>query len=687
MSPIWKQRLWRGALCTLTGVLTFLATADFDIWPLAWVCQVPLLLVALDERCEHPFRWGCLAGLVINAGGFYWIDHLLVKFGHLPQVAALPLYLLLVGYQGLSFGFFAWILHHLARRIALPVTLLAPVTLAAVELLFPLVFPWYLAITQAWQPAIIQIADFSGPIGVSFLLMTVNAALYAMLVAWRRRQALPWRQAAAAALVLLFSLAYGQFRIRQVEAQRAAAPHVKLGLVQANIGIDEKWLPGLREDHLALHQRLSADLERQGAELIVWPESSYPYVFHRRQTQDFPINDGRRVQRGFQTPILFGAVTLGADAPYPYNSALMMDAEGRLQGRFDKNFLLVFGEYIPYYEHVQWVRKLVPEMSNFARGTGVTTFPYRNWRLGPMICYEDIIPAFGRRLVAERPNLLVNITNDAWFGATSEPYEHMALSVFRAVEHRLDMVRAVNTGTSVFISATGRVYQKTKAVDPDETPDVQPVTVLDEVAMLEASGPYGRLGDLFGGLNLLGVLVLGILAIGRSGRRLAWKEVGLGSVIVAAGTLLGAAAVAGPSELGEAVRQVARLPGSSEGVSVVTLGLVLGGAVGCFGAGVLLGWRARARGLMRPALETGVAALAVLLAPALLLGRTEGATASLVFGSAGALLCTRLGLRMAGRPKPPKPKTAASPETAATESEPAEAEGKPPRRRRQQRRR
>jgi hypothetical protein len=243
-------------------------------------------------------------------------------------------------------------------------------------------------------------------------------------------------------------------------------------------------------------------------------------------------------------------------------------------------------------------------------------------------------------------------------------------------------VRAVNTGTSVFISATGRVYQKTKAVDPDEAPGVQPVTVLDEVAMLEASGPYGQLGDLFGGLNLLGVLLLGLLAIGRSGRRLAWKEVGLGSVVVAAGTFLGAAVAAGPSQLGEAVRQVVRLPGASEGVSVVTLGLVLGGAAGCVVAGVLLGRRARSSGLARPALETGVAALAVVLAPALLLGRTEGATASLVFGSAGALLCTRLGLRMAGRYV-----AAVPPEEAAAESPPAEAEGKPTRRGRQQRRR
>ena len=276
----------------------------------------------------------------------------------------------------------------------------------------------------------------------------------------------------------------------------------------------------MKQRLMELYFSEGADLTQRGADVIVWPESSYPFAIDRDQPADLPPSHRARVRRGFDTPLLFGTVTIGDRRvePYPFNTALMLDAEGRFTARFDKNFLLVFGEYIPFYERMKWVQTLIPEASNFARGDSVTTFPLEvprlgdrgHVKLGPMICYEDIIPSFGRRLVAQRPNLLVNITNDAWFGATSEPYEHLALAVFRAVEHRLDLVRAVNTGVSAFVDATGRVYEKGPAVDPQLTPDVKPVALLQPMAVMEASGPYGALGDLFGVLNLLAVLGLAL---------------------------------------------------------------------------------------------------------------------------------------------------------------------------------
>jgi predicted amidohydrolase len=118
--------------------------------------------------------------------------------------------------------------------------------------------------------------------------------------------------------------------------------------------------------------------------------------------------------------------------------------DGSLDGPYDKIFLLLFGEYVPFYDQLR-IKRWIPEASNFARGSGVRLFEVGDLRIAPMICYEDIIPSFGRRLADLRPNLLVNMTNDAWFGATSEPWEHLALAVFRSVEHRLDMVRAVNS--------------------------------------------------------------------------------------------------------------------------------------------------------------------------------------------------------------------------------------------------
>jgi apolipoprotein N-acyltransferase len=259
--------------------------------------------------------------------------------------------------------------------------------------------------------------------------------------------------------------------------------------------------------HLRLHQELSARLEQEGAELIVWPESSYPYHFERSQAQDW--SDRRAVLRGYHTPTIFGTITASRRERFPYNTALMMQGDGRITGAFDKVFLLIFGEYVPFYEDIAgYVEKYVPEASNFARGKDPAVFELGAYRLGPMICYEDIIPQFARRLVRLRPNLFVNVTNDAWFGRTSEPWEHLALAVYRTVEHRIDMVRAVNTGVSAYIDATGRVYRRSHAVDPAESPKEPPIAMLGETAMLEPRSVYGAVGDLFGYLCLAAALYL-----------------------------------------------------------------------------------------------------------------------------------------------------------------------------------
>lgn len=675
--------LGRTAICALSGTLLFLACADFDIWPLAWVGIVPLLAVVLDRRCEHPFFYGWVTGLLANGGGFYWINGLLMRFGHLPFIAAVPIFFLLVGYQALAFGAFAWTVRRLRERIDLPMTLLAPVTMTAIELLMPFVFPWYLAITQAWVRPVIQIADLTGPLGVSFLLVLSNGALYDALSAWRERGASSmgtWASAAtrpllAAGLTIAAALVYGQVRIHQVEAERAKAPKIQVGVVQANIGINEKFVPGLADEQLRVHQRLSADLERRGADLIVWPESSYPYPIQRERHNDYTDGDPRQVMRGFHTPLLFGALTLGEGSPYPFNTALMMNSQGTLTGRFDKNFLLVFGEYVPLYDHIKkYIREYIPEASNFARGTTVTTFPFApphergsdgsaGYRLGPMICYEDIIPAFGRRLVAQHPNLLVNITNDAWFGDTSEPWEHLALAVFRAVEHRLDLVRAVNTGVSALVDATGRVYAKSPAVDPGMVPPglppPPPQTLLGEAAMLDAGGVYQMVGELFGELNLMLLCALGVVARKRAGRPIAWRAVAGGAALLWVGLLAGALVLCGPSSLGLAVDLLLHRAHEATDQSFdVGLRLIAAGGVAALVVGAVLpklagpklvGKRGAA---CTPKLEGLLAALGALVVPALLVGRIEGDTAGLVFSGLGAMALVLVGLRLVTRNAP-----------------------------------
>jgi apolipoprotein N-acyltransferase len=173
---------------------------------------------------------------------------------------------------------------------------------------------------------------------------------------------------------------------------------------------------------------------------------------------------------------------------------------------------MLFGEYIPFYDSIPWFTKLFPEASNFNRGTEPASFPLqvagRDYRLGPLICYEDILPGFARRVAQLSPNAFINITNDAWFGRTAEPYQHLALAVFRSVEHRLEMVRAVNTGVSAHIDAAGRVVRASETVDPLADPQPKPVTLMAEAALLDGGGLYRYVGDLFGFLCLAALVVL-----------------------------------------------------------------------------------------------------------------------------------------------------------------------------------
>jgi apolipoprotein N-acyltransferase len=508
----------RLGLSLLAGALLFLAVPTYGLWPLMWIAAVPEIYVArVAVTPKRAFLYGWLTGAVAHTGGFYWMDGLLERFGHMEPIEALPIMGLLIAYQGLAFAFFSWGLRRAWDRTGAPLALLAPLVMVVVELLMPQIFPYYLGISQAFVPAVIQIADVTGPLGVTALMLALSGALADLVFAPSRRQLAAWRGTAIAVALIVLDLGYGALRMHQIDARRVAAPKVKTGLVQANVGILEKWDPVEFAHLLSLHQRASSELAAAGAELIVWPESSYPYALPRSFAHDFSSDDRRMVRRGFDTPILFGAVTHTLGPPtkpadkYPYNTALMMDAGGNATASYDKVFLMLFGEYIPFYDQIPWFTKIFPEASNFSRGHDPASFPLHvaagDFKLGPLICYEDILPSFARRVAKLGPNALVNITNDAWFGRTAEPYQHLALAVFRSVEHRLEMVRAVNTGVSVHIDAAGRVDAETTSVDPADGP-TPPATLLVDLAMLPGGGIYRVVGDLFGILCLAALIGL-----------------------------------------------------------------------------------------------------------------------------------------------------------------------------------
>lgn len=524
--PAWLALL---ALSALSGLTWVLAGPDIDLWPLAYVGLMPLCwTVDRAPTLRRAALHGWIAGLVANAGGFSWITELLTRHAHMPWLLGVLALLLLAAYQALVFLLFAVLVRRIRdvsisappaentatapRAHALPMVLLAPLAMVTSELVVPFIFPWYLAVSQAWVPPVIQIAELAGPLGVTAVIAAVNGGLYDVLTAagWRRRLAC----AAAALAVLGGVLGFGWMRMAEIDSVRQAAPALRVGLVQSNQPMEGDVDPGAL---LADLQRVSAALEARGAELLVWPESGYPYGWPRDARADAPETSPYRIRRGFTAPLVFGAVTLTEDreAP-PHNTALLLAPGGEIVATYDKIYLLMFGEYIPGLETFPFVRSLLPDAAgHFAAGQEITTFPLtaggRSYRLGPMICYEDILPAFGRALARQHPHLLVNLTNDAWFGASAEPWQHLGLAVFRAVEARADLVRAVNPGVTSFVNAAGRVRATTYVIDPAVDPRGAD-GILVETALMEAGHTfYARHGDGFGVACAAVTLVLALL--------------------------------------------------------------------------------------------------------------------------------------------------------------------------------
>jgi apolipoprotein N-acyltransferase len=490
------------ALSSLSGCLWFLAVAPFDQAYLAWIASVPMLLaVEHTQSFRRALFLGWWAGLVETAGGFYWLVAVMQRFADFPWIGAAPIFLLFCAARALIFLVFTAIVLAVRRRLRLPMALLAPLAMVSGELLIPQIFPCGQWISQAWHPLVIQIAEITGPFGVTALLMMVGGALYDVL---QDARAARWT-AAAVAVLLAAVLVFGAVRMRQVDAAIAAAPRLNIGLVQPNFAYDATGTVSREETlhQLAALQEQSQRLQRLGAQLLLWSEGSYPIALPRDFSTDFSPDSLARIRRGFDVPAIIGAAMYDPSGDLAYNSAILLDGSGRVSSFYDKVRLLAFGEYIPGIDAFPWLRKFLPAGAGqftAGAGPGALTLPAISgqvWRLAPVICYEDILPAYLRRVGELRPNLLVNLTSDSWFGAYTEPWQHLALSVFASVELRVSMVRAVNSGVSALIDANGRVLRTTYADDPYLNPRAPDGILVSTPMMASSATVFCHLGDLF----------------------------------------------------------------------------------------------------------------------------------------------------------------------------------------------
>ncbi len=707
------ERLAPWGAAVLSGVLIFLAFPAFDQHYLIWISLIPLLVVSADASPKRGFALGMVTGWLANVVGFFWMEHMLVTFG--PPWMAGPVAWIIVAlgavYQALPYGA-ALALARLAGvrgHAWAAVTFLAAFT--GIEAFHPILFPWFLGDSQHGIPLTIQIADLVGVYGVTFLIVTVNLALWTLAERLVRHRPVPLWPAIAGAFILVSSLAYGAVRIATIDAEMEELPTLRIGVVEPEIPIFQEQRKLYPEDtspvrvlHHNVHRlhRATLVLDAQDVDLVLWPESAWfpvlsvdardapfeqlalssgqvyardggpwvwvealagirwvalvggredrvmiggeggaiarwrdsgwvvehlptdatvtaVYTFCDMETEwactkfaacgyfaetddsefwldsgdgwgvvsalaegvvprsdlvidaplagldaapdmvvavgytsqpywasrgvkrfyqatslppsgDYPevldadlegydVSERNAPQRGTTVPLLLGAVTgdhvdmdnPGSLANTRFNSAVLVGRDGRVVGIYDKQILLVFGEYIPFGDRFPVFYDWIPEAGRFTPGSSAEPLEWDGHRLGVLVCYEDILPEFTRRAAARDVDILLNLTNDAWFGKTAEPAQHFALASLRAVEHRRWLVRSTSTGISGAVDPVGREVVRTGLFYPE--------TFVVEVTMGGRRTVYQALGPLLPAICLLLAVLLVGLSFWRSRRK------------------------------------------------------------------------------------------------------------------------------------------------------------------------
>lgn len=475
------------ALAVLSGLLYFLAFPGIDLWPLGFVALAPLVVALRGQPARRGAGLGWAAGFTMTMCGFYWLLEMLKTFSGFPTALCLVFMSILCAYQAGRIAMCGWLAARASER-GWPAGVAFAGAFVASELLFPLLFPWAYAATVHQVPALLQLAELGGPIAVGLTLVAANLAVAELAISRLERRAPRWRVVGALAAAPALAALYGLVRIPMVDAATAAAPKARVGIVQANMS-----LMGKRRDKsegLRRHLELTRELQAGGPlDLVVWSETS---VMAPQDEEIAPALYRNQFTASLGAPAIFGAVLVrrveDARGYVLFNSALLSNGKGEVTGRYDKQFLLAFGEYLPFGEQFPKLYEISRNSGRFTPGKTLAPLTLGKYGIATFICYEDISAPFVRSIVKTgATDLLVNITNDAWFGDTTEPWIHLALAKLRAVEHRRFLVRSTNSGVSAFVDPVGRVVRHTGTFRKE--------AIAAEVAWLRPTTLYGIVGD------------------------------------------------------------------------------------------------------------------------------------------------------------------------------------------------
>jgi apolipoprotein N-acyltransferase len=501
-------------LAALSGALLALSFPKFGHPACAWIALVPLFLALSGwtgragplpgTTARRGIFLGLVTSLVFFSATLYWTGPVLVTFGGLPAPLGVVSVLLLAIYLGLYNAVGTAALGVILGRFGRTGLWLAPAAWVSGEYLRGTLlsgFPWVvLGDSQVDVLPVAQLASVLGLYGVSLLVALVNAALaYALLAAPRLRL----QTLAATAALLLAVGVWGSWRVADGSLTREGSP-IRIGLIQGNIEQKDKWEPGQARRIFTTYIAMTRDAVKRGAQFVMWPESSTPFMFEEDAVGGQSIRD---LAAEVRVPLLFGSDQIERGAmPHLYNAGFLVTPDRRTAAVYRKMQLVPFGEFIPLQQWISFLSPLVGGLATFAAGDRVTMLPVGGHQASTAICYEVIFPSLAREAVINGSELLTTITNDAWYGTTSAPYQHFALASMRAIEQGRYLVRAANTGISGAVDPYGRVVEKSAIFE-------QTGMVVD-VRFLQGRTIYSRIGDVAAYASLA-VTVLALVAYRR----------------------------------------------------------------------------------------------------------------------------------------------------------------------------
>lgn len=406
-------------------------------------------------RAGAGMRAGFLAGVAFFGSTLYWLIFLPKENLTFPPMLIAAL-LLMVAYLSIYTALFG-LGYALSRRAFSPIIAL-PVMWIGCEYLRSqgeLGFPWAsLAYSLYGHPSLIQGAAVAGMWGVGLWIAAVNACFLSAAISRGGRRRLTWAGAGAALVVFGY--------VQGVAAMKGADTHdgVRAALIQPNVSTQTKWDPAYKDE--IMHKILDLTRNVKGPlDLVVWPETAVPSVL----LMDPPcLNAVRAMAAEKGVPIVTGFAHFErseSGGSHAYNSASMIGPDGRVSRRYDKIHLVPFSERFPFQNILPFINCVDFGQSDFTPGDTYVIYEIPAGKFGILICFESLFPEISRRFVLDGADFLLNITNDAWFGKSQAPLQHASMAVFRAVEHRIGIGRAANTGITMFIDRYGRMHQST----------------------------------------------------------------------------------------------------------------------------------------------------------------------------------------------------------------------------------